>query len=127
MTDKCPFCGALFTVHCIGGGGICGASQEPIDCPHCNRTVRKERTTGTFKEVLIKVPDSPLAQQLGITDVEWHEMGAELNANTDNSGEMTYCYWFVVPDGTSEEILEKAGWQVGQVVDDIPIWVIDTD
>ncbi|EGQ7688357.1 hypothetical protein I6Y12_004593 [Vibrio parahaemolyticus] len=78
-----------------------------------------QRTTGTFKEVLIKVPDSPLAQQLGITDVEWQEMGTELNANTGNSGEMTYCYCFVVPDGTSEEILEKTGWQVGQVVGDI--------
>lgn len=48
MSEKCPFCGALFTVTEIAGGGICGACREPIDCPHCKNTIREERTTGWF-------------------------------------------------------------------------------
>jgi len=127
MVEKCPYCGALFTVTCIGGGGICGACLEPINCPHCKETVREDRTTGTFSEVLVKAPDSPLAQYLGITDEEWDEMGANLDANTGNSGEMTYCYWFIVPEGTSDDILEKTGWKVGQMIDDIPVWVVDAE
>jgi hypothetical protein len=54
-------------------------------------------------------------------------MGAELNANTGNNDGMTYSYWFIVPDNTSEEILEKTGWQVGQMVDEIPIELVDND
>lgn len=127
MTEKCPFCNALFSVNCIGGGGFSGACREPIDCPHCQKTVREERTTGVFHEVLVKAPDSLLAQHLGITDEEWDEMGADLNANNGNSGEMTYCYWFTVPEGTSSNILVTTGWQVGQMIDDIPVWVVDVD
>ena len=125
MNEKCPKCGAEFSVSVVGGGGICGACQEPIDCPNCHETVRKERTTGTFIEKLIKAPDSPLSQYLGISDVEWDEMGAELNANTGNSGEMTYCYWFIVPENTSDEILDKTGWKIGQTIDDITVELVD--
>ncbi len=127
MDEKCCHCGALFTVSCIGGDGICGACLEPIDCPHCKKTVRQERTTGTFSSTLLRAPDSALAQHLGITDDEWDEIGADLHANTGHSGEMPYDYWFTVPEGTSEELLEKTGWKVGQVIDDIPVWVVDCD
>lgn len=127
MAEKCPFCGAFFSVNCIGDGGICGACREPIDCPYCHKTVREERTTGVFSTVLVKAPDSPIAQHLGITDEEWDEMGADLNANTGKSGEMTYCYWFTVPESTPDDILEKTGWQIGQTIDDIPVWVVDAD
>ncbi|EOX4263290.1 hypothetical protein ACPF30_003497 [Vibrio cholerae] len=125
MNEECPKCGAKFSVTEIGGGGICGACREPIDCPYCHETVREERTTGTFSSTLIKVPNSPLSRYLGISDDDWEEMGAELNANTGNSGDMTYCYWFMVPEDTPEEILHKTGWKAGQMIDDIPLDVVD--
>ena len=127
MSEECPKCGAEFSVAVIGGGGICGACREPIDCPYCHETVREERTTGTFSETLIKAPGSLLSRHLGISDDDWEEMGAELNANTGNSGEMTYCYWFNVPEGTSEEILHKTGWEIGQMIDHIPVELVDND
>jgi hypothetical protein len=126
MVETCCHCGALFTVSCIGGNGICGACLEPIDCPYCKKTVRQERTTGTFTETLVKAPDSALAQYLGITDDEWNDMGAELNANTSRD-DMVYSYWFEVPEGTPEDLLEKTGWKVDQMIDDIPVWVVDCD
>ncbi|WP_368181122.1 hypothetical protein [Aeromonas sp. R7-5] len=126
MVETCCHCGALFTVSCIGGNGICGACLEPIDCPYCKKTVRQERTTGTFTETLVKAPDSALAQYLGITDDEWDDMGAELNANTSRD-DMIYSYWFEVPEGTPEDLLEKTGWKVDQMIDDIPVSVVDCD
>lgn len=54
-------------------------------------------------------------------------MGAELHENTGNSGEMTYNYWFTVPEGTAEEILEKTGWKIGEMINDIPVCVVDFD
>lgn len=125
MVETCHHCGAVFSVTCISGGGICGACMEPINCPHCKKIVREERTTGTFTETLIKAPDSAIAQHLGITDNEWEDMGADLHANTGNCGDMTYCYWFTVPDGTPDDILDKTGWKVGQMIDDIPVWVVE--
>lgn len=127
MSEKCPFCGALFTVTEIGGGGICGACREPINCPYCNKTIREKRTTGGFAETLVKRPDSPLSQYLGITDDEWERMGVELNANTGSSNEMIYNYWFIVPNTTSADILEKTGWHLGQTIDDIPTWIVETN
>lgn len=126
MVETCCHCGALFTVSCIGGNGICGACLEPIDCPYCKKTVRQERTTGSFTETLVKAPDSALAQYLGITDDEWDDMGAELNANTSRD-DMIYSYWFEVPEGTPEDLLEKTGWKVDQMIDDIPVSVVDCD
>ncbi|MFS1438504.1 hypothetical protein [Shewanella sp. 10N.286.48.A6] len=91
------------------------------------QAIREERTTGWFQETLLKLPESSLSQFLGITDDEWEEMGVELNANTGSSDEMIYCYWFVVPDTTSEDILEKTRWCVGQTIDDIPVWLVEED
>jgi hypothetical protein len=127
MAETCGHCGALFTVSCIGGGMIGGACLEPINCPHCKELIREERTSGTFSETLVKAPDSDLAQCLGITDDEWDDMGADLHENTGHSGDMTYSYWFTVPEGTSEDLLEKTGWKIGQTIDDIPVWVVDSD
>ncbi|WP_350586749.1 hypothetical protein [Pseudoalteromonas sp. RB2-MNA-CIBAN-0110] len=127
MVEVCPKCGAKFSVTEDGSGGICGACLEPINCPFCHETVRQERTTGTFNEELIEAPESPLSQYLGISDVEWEEMGPELNANTGNSDQMTYCYWFIVPEGTSEEILDKTGWEVGQMIDNVPVELVESD
>ncbi|EJG2034141.1 hypothetical protein ACN08N_26525 (plasmid) [Photobacterium leiognathi subsp. mandapamensis] len=127
MLEQCPYCGATFKVNEIGGGGICGACREPIDCPHCQKTVREERTTGFFKETLIAAPDSSISQYLGITDEEWDELSVELNANDGSSGDMTYCYWFEVPESISEALQNKTGWEVGQIIDDIPVWVVENN
>ena len=78
-------------------------------------------------ENLIQISENSLSEYLGITDSEWEDMGAELNANTGNHDEMTYNYWFEVPKGTDEEILEKTGWEIGCIIDDIPVWVVDYD
>lgn len=127
MAEKCSFCGALFTVVEVGGGGVCGACREPIDCPYCHKTVREERTTGTFTTTLVKNPSSPLSQYLGITDKELDKMDVELNANTGSHEEMTYCYWFEVPEGTLQETLDKTGWKIGDVIDDIPVSVVEVE
>ncbi|MCG9657621.1 hypothetical protein [Vibrio mediterranei] len=127
MVEKCPFCGAIFTVAEIGGGGICGACREPIDCPNCHKTIREERTTGSFRETLVKKPNSHLSLHLGVTDEEWVELDVELNANTGTHDGMIYCYWFEVPEGAPQDTLDKTGWQIGEVIDDIPVWVVDAD
>ncbi|MFW2327006.1 MULTISPECIES: hypothetical protein [Aeromonas] len=72
-------------------------------------------------------PSSALAQYLEITDDEWDEMGAELNANTGHSDDMVYSYWFEVPEGTPEDLLEKTGWKVGQTISDIPVWAVEAE
>lgn len=127
MSEKCPHCGAIFKVSVIGGGGFSGACLEPINCPYCKETVRQERTTGSYIEELIRAPDSQLAQYLEITDRDWEMMGAELNENTGHSDETIYSYWFEVPEGTPEEILEKTGWEIGQTVNNIPSYVVDAE
>ena len=127
MIEKCPECEAEFSVAVLGGGGICGACLEPIECPYCHKTVREERTTGSFIETLIKAPDSKLARYLGISDVEWEEMGVELNENYGNSGNMIYCYWFTVPEDITEEVLDKTGWKIDQIIDDIPVSLMDDE
>lgn len=127
MDETCNRCGAFFTVACLGGSGICGACLEPIICPHCQFVLRQERTTGTFVSTLVKAPQSSLSRYLCITDEDWANMAAELVANTGHSDEMTYSYCFIVPEGTSNEILAKTGWKVGQMIDGIPVWVVDSD
>ncbi|MCG9575360.1 hypothetical protein L1D14_03830 [Vibrio tubiashii] len=127
MIEECRFCSALFSVSETGGGGVCGACNEPICCPHCHKTVRQERTTGVFTETLVRAPYSPLAQHLTISDDELSSMSIELIANTGSSGDAVYSYWFEVPDDTPKELLEKNDWKVGQTIDDIPVWVVDGD
>lgn len=125
MSEICCYCEAEFSVLEVNGGSISGACQEPIVCPNCKRTVRRQRTTGVFDETLIKLPDNKLSKYLGISDLEWESMGAELNENRGSSGDMNYSYWFIVPEGTSEEILEKTGWEENQQIIDIPTSVVD--
>lgn len=125
MTEQCPFCGAKFYITEIGGDGICGACQEPINCPYCFKTLRKERTTGVFKVNLMKSPESQLSQYLEISDIEWAEMEASLNPSYGHNDDIIYSYWFVIPDNTSEKILKKTGWKVNQIISDIPISVVD--
>ena len=77
--------------------------------------------------MLVRYRESPLSRYLGLIDEEWVEMDAELNSNTDYHDEMSYCYWLEVPEDTPQDILNKTGWKVGDVIDDIPVWVVDTE
>ncbi|MBO2656123.1 hypothetical protein I6M49_22025 [Shewanella algae] len=52
-------------------------------------------------------------------------MDIELQADTGNSGEMIYSYYFEVPEGTSQAILDKKGWNEGEIINGIPIWVVE--
>jgi hypothetical protein len=119
-SEECPYCGALFSVKESGGNGICGACKEPIDCPHCNTTVRHQRTTGVFHEQLVKQPPSEIARYLGITDEQLEEIDIEFNEDTGNSGETIYSYWFYVPANISDEIIEHTGWKPNQLINGIP-------
>ncbi|MDN3384396.1 helix-turn-helix transcriptional regulator [Pseudoalteromonas sp. APC 3358] len=68
-----------------------------------------------------------LAEYLGLTDEQYDELDIELNEDTGSSGEMVYSYWFNVPETASAEILENTGWKVGQLINGIPVWVVDAD
>jgi hypothetical protein len=125
MVKQCQFCGATFKVFCIGGGGFSGACLEPIICPHCSKTVDEERTTGTYQTELLKAPESQLARYLGISDEEWERMGVDLVADTGQSGDMTYSYWFTVPEDVAQPVMNKTGWRPGCIVTGIPIWVVE--
>jgi hypothetical protein len=127
MSEKCPNCSAVFKVTEISGHGICGACREPITCPHCHKIVREERTTGWFDEKLVKAPESQLCQFLGITDNEWEAIGSVLEANTGHNDEMTYSYYFIVPENIPEDILNKTKWKVGDIIRDIPVWIVESD
>lgn len=125
--EECPFCDALFTVTESRGGGICGACQEPIDCPHCLKTVRKERTTGVFREVLVRLPSSPVAKYLGLSNDQLEELEIEFIPDTGSSGSMVYSYWFNVPENVSQEILDVTGWKPNQLINGIPAWVVESE
>lgn len=67
-----------------------------------------------------------LATYLGLTDEQYEELDLELHEDTGSSGEMVYSYWFYVPDYTSDEILEVTGWKKGQIINGIPVYVVDS-
>jgi hypothetical protein len=124
-SEECPFCGAYFCVSESGGGGICGACNEPIDCPYCHKTVRKKRTTGVFHEQLIRKPMSNIAKYLGISDEQLEEIDIEFNEDTGSSGETVYSYWFYVPANISDEIIEHTGWKPNQLINGIPMSIFN--
>jgi hypothetical protein len=68
-----------------------------------------------------------LAEYLGITDDQLEELDIELNADTGSSGEMTYSYWFHVPENASEEVLVATGWKVGELISGIPVHVAEAE
>lgn len=68
---------------------------------------------------------SKLAIYLDLTDDQLDEMGLDedgIHEDTGNSGDMTYSYYFNVPEGTPEDILQEKGWKVGDRVE-IPVWI----
>lgn len=50
----------------------------------------------------------------------------EYHADTGSSGEMTYGYYFEVPDDTSEALLNAMGWDIGDSVA-LPLNIFDVD
>jgi hypothetical protein len=70
---------------------------------------------------------SKLAVYFDLTDDQLEEMGLDgdiIHEDTGNSGDMTYSYYFNVPEETPEDILQEKGWEVGERVE-IPVWILD--
>lgn len=42
-----------------------------------------------------------------ITEIEWDDLGVELDANTGKSGDMIYEYYFEVPHEASSKLLKR--------------------
>ncbi|UKY38200.1 hypothetical protein [Pantoea dispersa] len=73
------------------------------------------------------MPQSKLADFLGLTDEQLEEAGIDedlLQEDSGSSGEMVYSYYFNVPDETPEDILEEKGWSVGERIE-VPIWLFN--
>ena len=66
-----------------------------------------------------------LADYFGLSIQEWTDMNVELIADTGNSGEMTYSYYFQIPESTPEEVLKRRNWSVGNTIADIPVWLVE--
>ncbi|MGV2879434.1 hypothetical protein D9O29_01480 [Pantoea vagans] len=72
---------------------------------------------------------SNLAKFLNLTDEQLEDSGIDedlIQEDTGSSGEMTYSYYFNVPEETSSEVLEEKQWEVGDRVE-IPLWFFDED
>jgi hypothetical protein len=61
-----------------------------------------------------------LATYLELTDEEFDIMDISFQEDTGSSGEMTYSYYFNVPENTPTEVLNRKQWKVGQPVMNIP-------
>ncbi|APD94635.1 hypothetical protein BM523_11775 [Alteromonas mediterranea] len=85
-------------------------------------------SSNTFKFFDWEPPVEPetLASYLGLTEEELVELDIEWLESKGSSGEMAYCFYFYVPDSTPQDILDKTGWEVGQLITDIPAWLFAT-
>lgn len=75
------------------------------------------------------MPQSKLAKFLDLTDEQLDEMGLDednIHEDTGSSGEMTYSYYFNVPENTPQYILDEKGWVVGDRVE-IPLGFFDDE
>jgi hypothetical protein len=62
-----------------------------------------------------------------LTDEQYEDLNLEFQEDSGSSGEMLYSYWFEVPEHTPVDILEITGWRVGQLINDIPTWIVDNE
>lgn len=72
---------------------------------------------------------SNLAKFLNLTDEQLEGSGIDedlIQEDTGSSGEMTYSYYFNVPEETLPEVLEEKQWEVGDRVE-IPLGFFDED
>lgn len=73
------------------------------------------------------MPLSKLARFLGLNDEQLEASGIGedlLEEDTGNSGDMVYSYYFNVPEGTTEEVLNAKDWEVGERIE-LPHWFFD--
>lgn len=68
---------------------------------------------------------SELSEYLGITEEQLDELDPEFHEDSGSSGDMVYSFYFNVPEGASEEVLEATGWKVGDLINDIPTSLFD--
>lgn len=68
-----------------------------------------------------------LADYFNLTEEQVNEMDIELHENTGSTGEMPYSLYFYVPQSTPQEVLEEKGWEVGQLITDIPTNIFDSE
>lgn len=59
---------------------------------------------------------SQLSDYIGITDEELELLELDILGNCGSSREMVYSYYFTVPLNTSKDILNKTGWQPGEII-----------
>lgn len=70
---------------------------------------------------------SELAEFLGLTDEQLEETGIDeglLQEDSGSSGDLVYSYYFNVPEGTPDDILEEKGWTIGQRIE-VPVWLFN--
>lgn len=77
--------------------------------------------TNSVGESQYETSASPLAKLLNMSDDELEEMAPDIYENNGNSGDGLYNYFFYVPESTPREVLERNGWKVGDLIDDIPL------
>lgn len=68
-----------------------------------------------------------LADYLELTEEQTKALDIELEAETDEFDTIIYSYLFYVPDDTPLEILEKKGWNPGDIIDEIPVEIVYDD
>lgn len=72
---------------------------------------------------------STIAESIGIPDELWDDFDSldiDFNQDTGSHDEMTYGYWFTVPEDTPSDLLIAMDWKVGDSVT-VDKWVIEND
>ena len=88
------------------------------------KTSGRKSNRGFADNIICTFPTA-LANYLGLSDDQLEELNIEFHEDTGSSGEVTYSYYFYVPESTSEEILESKGWEIGELITGIPVWVVE--
>lgn len=68
---------------------------------------------------------SALAEYLELTQDQLEELSLELHENTGSSNDCAYSYYFYVPEDTPPDILEKMDWKPGDLINDIPLSIVE--
>ena len=53
-------------------------------------------------------------------------LSLEYHENTGSTGDMTYSYYFEVPEDTSDELLSAMNWAIGDTIE-LPVHVVEAD
>ena len=71
-------------------------------------------SVAAYLEIPADLEDSFLSLSL-----DYHE-------NTGSTGDMTYSYYFEVPEDTSDELLSAMHWAIGDTIE-LPVHVVEAD